>query len=82
MIIPVKCFTCGKVLADKYQYYTDMVRKQKMNKQKIDGNGYVDRVEYLTHELNEKTPEGIVMDELNLTRMCCRRHMLTHVDID
>jgi len=82
MIIPVKCFTCGKVLADKYQYYTDMVRKQKMNKQKIDGNGYVDRVEYLTHEFNEKTPEGIVMDELNLTRMCCRRHMLTHVDID
>ena len=82
MIIPVKCLTCGKVLADKYQYYTDMVRKQKMNKQKIDGNGYVDRVEYLTHELNEKTPEGIVMDELNLTRMCCRRHMLTHVDID
>jgi DNA-directed RNA polymerase I, II, and III subunit RPABC5 len=70
------------VLADKYQYYTDMVRKQKMNKQKIDGNGYVDRVEYLTHEFNEKTPEGIVMDELNLTRMCCRRHMLTHVDID
>ena len=30
----------------------------------------------------KKTPEGLVMDELNLTRMCCRRHMLTHVDID
>lgn len=82
MIIPVKCFTCGKVLADKYQYYTNMVRKQKINNQNIERNGYVDRVEYLTHEFNEKTPEGIVMDELNLTRMCCRRHMLTHVDID
>ena len=21
MIIPIKCFTCGKVLADKYEYY-------------------------------------------------------------
>ena len=59
-----------------------MVRKQKINNQNIEGNGYVDRVQYLTHEFTEKTPEGIVMDELNLTRMCCRRHMLTHVDIE
>ena len=30
MIIPVKCFTCGKVLADKYQYYLREVRKKKI----------------------------------------------------
>lgn len=82
MIIPIKCFTCGKVLADKYRFYTNKVRKEKMIKQNIESNGYVDRVEYLTNEFHEKTPEGNVMDELNLTRMCCRRHMLTHVDID
>ena len=29
-----------------------------------------------------KTPEGKVLDKLNLTKMCCRRHMLTHVDIE
>ena len=23
MIIPIKCFTCGQVLADKYRYYLD-----------------------------------------------------------
>ena len=23
-----------------------------------------------------------VLDELNLKKMCCRRHMLTHVDIE
>ena len=82
MIIPVKCFTCGKVLADKYRYYTEQVRKQKINEQKIESHGSIDRVEYLTNEFNKKTPEGLVMDELNLIRMCCRRHMLTHVDID
>ena len=31
MIIPVKCFTCGKVLADKWNYFkeksTEMDRK-------------------------------------------------------
>ena len=29
MIIPIKCFTCGKVLADKYLYYVKTVRKKK-----------------------------------------------------
>ena len=29
MIIPIKCFTCGKVLADKYRYYQTEVRKIK-----------------------------------------------------
>ena len=32
MIIPVRCMTCGKVLADKYQYYCIEVRKMKMNR--------------------------------------------------
>jgi DNA-directed RNA polymerase subunit N (RpoN/RPB10) len=77
MIIPIKCFTCGMVLADKYRYYVEEVRKRKLAKD-ID----VDKVMYLTKEFRQKTPEGEVMDELLLKRMCCRRHMLTHVDIE
>jgi len=76
MIIPVKCFTCGKVLADKYRYYLAEVRKIKLSRD-LD----VDKVIYLTAEYIDKTPEGEVMDALGLTKMCCRRHMLTHVDI-
>ena len=30
----------------------------------------------------DKTPEGEVMDRLRLNKYCCRRHMLTHVDIN
>jgi DNA-directed RNA polymerase subunit N (RpoN/RPB10) len=77
MIIPIKCFTCGMVLADKYRYYVEEVRKRKLAKD-ID----VDKVMYLTKEFRQKTPEGEVMDELLLKRMCCRRHILTHVDIE
>ena len=32
MIIPVKCFTCGKVLGDKYLYYVKEVRQKKIAK--------------------------------------------------
>jgi|UniRef100_A0A6C0HR43 DNA-directed RNA polymerase subunit N (RpoN/RPB10) len=77
MIIPIKCFTCGNVIADKYRYYLEEVRKRKLAKD-MD----VDKVVYLTKEFSEKTPEGEVLDELALRKMCCRRHMLTHVDIE
>ena len=77
MIIPIKCFTCGNVLADKYRFYLAEVRKIK-----IAQGLKVDKVVYLTKENTEKTPEGIVLDELGLKNVCCRRHMLTHVDIE
>ena len=32
MIIPVKCFTCGMVIANKYRYYCEQVRKKKLAK--------------------------------------------------
>ena len=76
MIIPVKCFTCGKVIADKYRYYQREVRRLKMAR-----GMDVDKVIYLTQDYIDKTPEGEVMDKLGLNKMCCRRHMLTHVDI-
>ena len=84
MIIPVKCFTCGMVLADKYRFYQTEVRKRKLaNKSSKDDNyENIDKVMYLTKEFHEKTPEGEGLDELNLRKMCCRRHMLTHVDIE
>ena len=77
MIIPVKCFTCGKVLADKYIYY-----KQEVRQRKTDKGLEVDKVIYLDKDDIKKTPEGEVLDVLGLTKYCCRRHMLTHVDLD
>ena len=77
MIIPIKCFTCGCVLADKYRFYQDKVKQMKVQK-----GIQLDKVVYLTKKNIEKTPEGIVLDELGLNNTCCRRHMLTHVDIE
>ncbi len=78
MIIPVKCFTCGTVIADKYRYYCEEVRKRKLAK----GFENINKVIYLTVEYSQKTPEGDVLDEIGLFNQCCRRHMLTHVDIE
>lgn len=72
MIIPVKCFTCGKVLANKYQYFKRTTKERK---------GTEDKNVYLTMENMNKSIEGVVLDEIGIKKMCCRRHMLTHVDV-
>lgn len=78
MIIPIKCFSCGKVLADKYQYYLDNVSKTKTQA------GTLNNIVYLSNNTNtnKKTSAGQIMDKLGLTKMCCRRHILSHVDIE
>jgi len=77
MIIPIKCFTCGTVLADKYRYYQEQVREKKAT-----AGMEINKVIYLDKNDIKKTPEGEVLDELKLNKYCCRRHMLTHVDLD
>ena len=77
MIIPVKCFTCGNVLADKYRYYQEKVKEMKRERDIPEK-----KIIYLTKEHTEKTCEGMVLDNLGLRNVCCRRHMLTHVDIE
>ena len=76
MIIPVKCFTCGQVLADKYEYYLKQVREIKVKE-----GLPLDEVIYFSKTNVVKTPEARVLDNLGLTKICCRRHMLSHVDI-
>ena len=75
MIIPVKCFTCGMVLGNKYVYYCKMVRKAKLE------NDNKEETLYFSKLNNRKTEEGNVLDKMGLYKMCCRRSMLTHVDI-
>ena len=76
MIIPIKCFSCGNLLANKYKYF-----REQTNHRKKQTNTDPSRVEYLSKTRNEKTAEGTVLDEMKLTNLCCRRQMLCHVDI-
>lgn len=55
MIIPVRCFTCGKVIGNKWDDYLELIKA---------GHS-----------------EGSAMDQLELVRYCCRRMILTHVEL-
>jgi DNA-directed RNA polymerase subunit N len=55
VIVPVRCFSCNKVIAENYEEFKTRIGK------------------------GEK-PEK-VLDELGYSRYCCRRMLLSHVDL-
>ena len=55
MIIPVRCFTCGKVIGNKWDAYIKCLQQERTECEALDGFGF--------------------------KRYCCRRMILTHVDL-
>ena len=73
MIIPMRCVSCNNVLAGKWIPYTKKVEEFR----KEEG---ITELIYLTQE-TKKTAEGKALDELGVLKQCCRRHLVTHVDL-
>ena len=74
MIIPIRCMNCGNPLAQLWRYYEKRVKEEKGGSNT--GPVYMDGTKRI------ETVEGRVLDELNLTRYCCRKHFLTHTDLN
>lgn len=55
MIIPVRCFSCGGLVGDKWEEFAKRI--------KVGENA------------------GLVLDDMGINRYCCRRMLLSHVDI-
>ena len=66
LIIPVRCFTCGKIIGDVYKDY----KKRYLDYKKAIDAG----------EKPKEMPKDI-LDDLGVERYCCRRMILTHVDL-
>ena len=64
MIIPVRCFSCGKVIGSDYRKFAYQVNK-------------------IREQEREPKPEEIqkILDDLNIKRYCCRRMIISHVDL-
>lgn len=69
MLIPVRCPSCGKVLADKWEYY-------KRKCEELDATTTTK-----TPKNFANNPRKELLDELGLEKYCCRRVFLGHVDL-
>ena len=79
MLIPVRCFTCGKTISDKWVPFIKGVNEKKDNNVTNDVKDL--DIEYINLEKPNKSIEGEVMDELGLHRYCCRRMILGNVHL-
>ncbi|KEG08043.1 DNA-directed RNA polymerase subunit [Trypanosoma grayi] len=55
MLIPVRCYSCGKVIGHLYETYQQL--------------------------LSEDYTEAEALNALHLDRICCRRMILSHIDL-
>jgi DNA-directed RNA polymerase I, II, and III subunit RPABC5 len=78
MIIPIRCFTCNKVIAHLWEEYIDRLQMAyiKEDIKNKSNNKFVD-----IQKLEKKTLEGKMLDELGLNKYCCRRMLLSNVDL-
>lgn len=118
MLIPVRCYTCNKLIANKYRYYKNELLRKKLAMSSKDDDDEDEDDNYkiedtlsnislsdnnntskpLKKKLSKaqmadpliininaadvtKTIAGEIMDELGLHRICCRKVMLTSLDI-
>lgn len=75
MIIPIRCMNCGNVIADKWRYYQKRLRDLKGSNEAAAQPYFMDATTI------PDTPEAKVLNELGMTRYCCRKHFLTHRDL-
>ena len=55
MIIPIRCFSCGKLVGDKWEAFSKRVAAGE--------------------------PPKEILDDVGVERYCCRRMLLSHVDL-
>ena len=87
MLIPVRCFTCGKVIADKWTTFEKNLQAVMDDPSLAEGQPSDNRSGNAPQRLScakdvpEVAPAGKVLNALGITKICCRRHFLTNVDL-
>ena len=82
MIIPVRCFTCGNVIADKWTPFVKLVMEKKNEStENVDSELDIQYINITEDGSIQKSIEGEVLDELKMHKYCCRRMFLGNVHL-
>jgi DNA-directed RNA polymerase subunit N (RpoN/RPB10) len=83
MIIPIRCFTCHKVIADKWEAYKKLTEanskhdpEKKFTLEDITINDDEDPMRYF-----DKNDQKEALEKLGIKKMCFIRHFISHVDL-
>ena len=73
MIFPVRCLSCGNVVGNKWDKYNELLNKKNKGKDKDDTIS--------SHNINSLEDNKDIFNNINISRICCKRHFITHVNL-
>lgn len=76
MLIPVRCFTCGAVIANRWEAYVraehNVPEEDTSDSKSVEQKGGSEA---------PKVTRKKILDDLGIKSLCCRRHFLGNVDL-
>ena len=82
MLIPVRCFTCNKVISDKWSpFVKECIERKKLSTENVNSELDIEYIDIKENGKIKKSIEGDILDELNIKRYCCRRMFLGNVHL-
>ena len=74
MLIPVRCFSCGKPISNQWQEYTKLLEKYNKNEKEV-------VLDIENFDTKAETASFKALKDLKINRICCRRHFIANVDM-
>lgn len=82
MIIPIKCFTCGSLVSDKWSsFISETTERKNMSTENVSNDLDIEYINITDDGSIKKSIEGDVLDELGVHKYCCRRMFLGNVHL-
>jgi len=88
MIIPIRCFTCNKVIASKYGKYKELIQAENERRvlaqlPKLDNilSGDDITIDDTTHSSEITRLYKSIFEQIGIERYCCKRCLISHVDL-
>jgi len=89
MILPIRCFTCNNKIANKWNLYNELLNEKRSKlkegekEEQILTTTIIENIKKSQPETENKTKSliGQTLDDIGLTRYCCRRHFIGHIEL-
>lgn len=84
MLIPIKCFSCGKLLGDLWNYYIKeknrLLNEKNKNRKVTLEDINISNEDIMIKHFDDNVSADI-LDKLEIKNICCRRHFLSTIDL-
>jgi DNA-directed RNA polymerase subunit N (RpoN/RPB10) len=77
MIIPVRCFTCNRVIGSKYKAYQKYIREHTNQTDRENIISGEPTMELLHNNVYQEAFKHVGVQD----RYCCKRHLVAHIDL-